>query len=463
MIEPTITTTGEIPAIRLHGTALVGILLRLTRPGQSPDPRDLARAIQIVETLGEGLPVEITVHLGLVRVSGQVIWPTAEEDADCQRMIAQLHAVDAGGWTWPADVSMSEARAHFTAFAEGEILPLSPNCPTLLPRRRIPEEGGAPRGARAIWAFAQAIAETSTLLSKKEIDLRRARRVIAILRTAHRVEGDLFPALMLGSKPQATPSQRAVEAAALTIQFTEAIGLPEPAINDLALTALLHLSGVPWLDEIPSALFETAEVLHTLALAQLWSEGKWSAPLMRRVITAVEHALGPAGRGPPRLGGAPAALPASRLLALICLWLELVQGSAYAEPVTPFEAGLTLLRRPPAHLGAALVTTFVAAIGLMPTGSMVALAGQHIGVITAVEGAPLGSTPRKTTVRLISAIEGTAQGEITVEGLWPDTAPRLHSLILGPDRLRWMGLIPDREALSAALTGVEGQRPWFSS
>ncbi|MFN3201754.1 MAG: hypothetical protein ACE366_25340 [Bradymonadia bacterium] len=449
---PPSLSSGDIPLVHLHGRSVIMALAELCGGRGTPDPRVVARLIQSAQMIERDGPVRVMVHLRLPRINEQALWLTAEDIEVLSPLFERLEARQAGGWSIPPHLTMEAVRDHFTALVTGEPLPEGPHHMRLLPRRHLPGEIQAPRGAQAIWAFSQAVAETARVLNRRPIDLRRARRVVALLRDVLEIEGDFMTALLLKPPPGPSVSRRAVETAALTLKFARALSLPSETVNALGLSALLHPAGQAWVDDIPKGLFDAAELRHTLALAQLWSQSRWTPSLMRRVSTAVEHALGPAGRGAPRLGGAPPPLHCSRLLALISLWLELVQGSTFADPVTPFEAGLTLLRRPPAHLGGVLVNTFIATVGLMPVGAMMALGNHHLGVVVGIDGSPLQPQGLSTRVRVIDTRHQPEPDEILVcEGAWGHEHRPLRRLILGPDSWRWRALVPDQAAMSRAL------------
>jgi hypothetical protein len=248
---------------------------------------------------------------------------------------------------------------------------------------RLEGVGRGVRGVATLWHYAKGSAALDDLMTRQPVDAKPIRRLAQEILDACAVEQDLLCGLVLMGGLD-TPGRRAIDIGILCAAVARGLGLSAIECVDLTEAGLAHGVGLAYENPQPR-VFTAPEAVGILALRQLLDAFRVTAPLAHRVAVGLEAALGPQGSGPPYLAGPPDLSLAGQLVALSGVWLDRIRSREGHPGLSPLQAGLELLARPPRHVDPDLARVFVAVVGLLPVGSVVQLSNGDVAVISEVE------------------------------------------------------------------------------
>lgn len=393
--------------IQAAGKSMIVYIFSLMKTGEIHDLNNEAyirpceKLIEALEVLLkiERQAITVVIHEGIAQINSHALWLDTNTNEQAQELEAWLARREAGGIIFAAKPSQDELRRFFYHFARFRAPPDAKDQMKALQEHltqdgiqhlklapqplRLEGVGVGVRGVASLWHYAKGAAGMAEVLSKAPVDVKAARRIAQELTDACATEQDLLLALpLLGS--DRTPARRAVDVGVLVAGVARGLGLSAIRCADLATAALLRDAAGVYDNPDPTE-FTVPELAGVLAVRQLLEASKVTAEHVRRTYVAIEHALGPAKTGPPYLAAAPRLAPDSQLVAMAESWLELVQGTDQRPPVSPLEAGLSLLRDPPRHVDTSLARVFVAVVGLLPVGTVVELHNGDVGIVSEVD------------------------------------------------------------------------------
>lgn len=430
-----IQPAGKQILINLFSLMKTGELHDLNNDAYQRPSEKLVEALETMFKI-ERQSVTVVVYEGVAQVNSHALWLDPSTQEVTQELEQWLARREAGGIIFPSRPNDDEIRRFFYHFArfrapadqKNQFKALSEHLANdgiqrlkLAPQPvRLEGVGQGVRGVATLWNYAKACAGLRLMLQKAPIDAKQARRVALELVDACSSEQDLMTAApILGRAPHEV-ARRCVDVAILSAVFARAVGLSAVQCADVTQAALLHEVGSVYENPDPVE-FSAAEATASLAVRQLLEAQKFTGELAQRVSVAIEHGLGPTRSGPPYLLAAPPPTFEAQLVMLAGAWLDLVRGREGREASSPVEAGLSLMRSPPRPVDPALAQVFVAAVGLLPVGTVVELQNDDVAVVSDIEHlrgrsafsaeVPAVAGPRKIWVERMR----TAKGEVVAE------------------------------------------------
>ncbi|MEE2787517.1 MAG: hypothetical protein VX589_09275 [Myxococcota bacterium] len=343
--------------------------------------------------------ITFVVHEGIAQVNNHALWLDRSTLEQAQDLEQYLGAREAGGIIFLSKPSEEQLKKFFFTLAR-----FRPSADSDEPLRELQDQiesedidqikvapqplrldgiGQGVRGVNALWFFAKADAGVRDLLQRRPIEVRSARRTAQQLVDSCAVEQDLLVGLTLLGDDW-SPARSAVNAAVLMASVGRALGMSPVECADLATCAIVHTVGHaypnPDVDNIPS---EAA--VASFAFRQVVEGSKYTPALAARIAAAFEwrKAAGMAEehRGVP----GPAPSPWGQLMALTRYYLKQVRGGEQGLGRSPLAVGLELLQTPTIEVDQGLIRAFLAAIGLLPVGTVVELMNGDLAIVSDIE------------------------------------------------------------------------------
>ena len=430
-----IQPAGKQILINLFSLMKTGELHDLNNDAYQRPTEKLVEALETMFKI-ERQSIAVVVYEGVAQVNSHALWLDPATQEVTQELEQWFARREAGGIIFPSRPQDDEIRRFFFHFArfrasaeqKSQFKALAEHLRTegiqrlkLAPQPvRLEGVGQGVRGVATLWNYAKACAGVRLMLEKTPVDSKQARRVALELVDACSAEQDLMTAApILGNAPHGL-ARRCVDVAILAAVCARAIGLSMVQCADVTQAALLHEVGTVYENPDPVE-FSASEASASLVVRQLLEAQKFTGELAQRVSVAIEHGLGPTRSGPPYLQAAPAPTFEAQLVMLAGAWLDLVRGREGREASSPVEAALSLLRSPPRPVDPGLAQVFVAAVGLLPVGTVVELQNEDVGIIADIEhlrgrglfnaDVPAVAGPRKVWVERMR----TSKGEVVPE------------------------------------------------
>jgi len=181
------------------------------------------------------------------------------------------------------------------------------------------------------------------------------------------------------------------------------LGLPEADLRTVGISALLHDVGKTAFDAEDPHQQEAMRRLHPRVGAEILARLATNDPAP--MLVAYEHHMYLNGSGWPEREPGRITHPYSRMIQVADRFENLTSSAEGAEAMTPDRAMVQIMREAGHSLDPLFSRLFAGAIGVFPTGSMVRLSDQSVGLVTRA------ADPLRPFVRLIYDSKG---GELTV-------------------------------------------------
>ena len=180
--------------------------------------------------------------------------------------------------------------------------------------------------------------------------------------------------------------EHSVGVAALLIAFGKAMKLPREIIRDLALGGLLHDIGKA---NIPDAILNKPAKLSDEEFARVQGHVAESVRLVKTMpgvsdtvlkVVAEHHERIDGSGYPNRLAGDAISLY-GQMAAIVDVYDAITANKVYGRGMAPTQALKKLLEWSKHHFDPQLVQTFIRALGIYPTGTLVKLESNRMGVV----------------------------------------------------------------------------------
>jgi putative nucleotidyltransferase with HDIG domain len=180
--------------------------------------------------------------------------------------------------------------------------------------------------------------------------------------------------------------EHSVGVAALLIAFGRTLKLPKETIREIALGGLLHDIGKA---HVPEAILNKPGKLTDDEFAKMKSHVNASLHLLQgvpgigsvtRQVVAEHHERIDGSGYPNRLAG-PAISQYGQMAAIVDVYDAITSDKVYCRGMPPTQALKKLLEWSKHHFDPQLVQTFIRAIGIYPTGTLVRLESNRMGVV----------------------------------------------------------------------------------
>lgn len=209
--------------------------------------------------------------------------------------------------------------------------------------------------------------------------------VDSMIESVFRNQDALLPLVRLKSLDDYT-FEHAVSVSALLVAFARSLDLPRPAIKEIALGGLLLDIGKA---SLPEAILQKPGKLNDAEFARMQGHVGESLRLLAglpgigaitRQMVAEHHERFDGSGYPNRLAGEAISLY-GRMAAIVDVYDAITSDKVYSRGMAPSLALKKLLEWSKHHFDAKLVQSFIRAIGIYPTGSLVRLESNRIGVV----------------------------------------------------------------------------------
>lgn len=180
--------------------------------------------------------------------------------------------------------------------------------------------------------------------------------------------------------------EHSVSVCALMVSFARGLQLPRPAIKEIAMGALLHDVGKA---RVPDAILNKPAKLTDDEFARMKAHVVQSVAVLERTPGISDTALRVAGEHHERFDGSgyPQRLRDEgislygRMAAVVDVYDAISSDRVYHKGMPPTLALRKLLEWSDHHFDPALVQTFIRAIGIYPSGALVRLESDRLGVV----------------------------------------------------------------------------------
>lgn len=180
--------------------------------------------------------------------------------------------------------------------------------------------------------------------------------------------------------------QHSVSVCALMVSFARGLGLERPIIKEIGIGALLHDVGKA---KVPDAVLNKPAKLTEAEFAKMKSHVVQSILILQNTPGISQIALDVAGQHherfdgtgyPNKLKGAEISLY-GRMAAIVDVYDAISSDRVYHKGMSPTAALGRLLEWSKYHFDPALVRAFVKCVGIYPTGTLVRLKSDRLGVV----------------------------------------------------------------------------------
>lgn len=402
------TETSEAQAkVQSAGKNLLLYIFSLMKTGEIHDLNNEAwirPTEKLLESLDAIIRVErrtisFVVHEGIAQINSHALWLDRSTLEQAQELEQYLARREAGGIIFSERPTEEQLKKFFFRFArfrppedceditaalgaaiEEDGVTQLKVAPQPL---RLDGIGQGVRGVAALWYYAKATAGMGDLLTRRPIEVKIARRTAQQLVDACAVEQDLMVGLALSGQNW-SPERSAVDSAILVAAVARGLGLTAIQCSNLATAAILHTVGHAYPNPEPEKI-SVDDAVATFAMRQLVEGSSYTPLLAERVVAAVEWRETTRRERPQGEPRGPQAHVWAQLLALGRHYLGEVRRGEQGKGRSPVEVGLELLATPPPEVSHAMVHAFVAAIGLLPVGTLVELNNGDVAVVTDID------------------------------------------------------------------------------